>query len=158
MRVSRTAGSGEPATTWSTRGVIVSPVSRAGHKLISGPVWDGHLTAHSERSRGGQHLILNSRGCERIDAGVTPSVACGLGRAPVSAKGWVLAMLARSRAARGSGPATPGWSSPALAWLRQRQRRVRSAPRLSLRPSCLAQENRTRGGGRRHRASITSGQ
>ena len=29
------------------------------------------------------------------DAGVTPSVACGLGRAPVSAKGWVLAMLAR---------------------------------------------------------------
>jgi hypothetical protein len=31
-----------------------------------------------------------------VDAGVTPSVACGLGRAPVSAKGWVLAMLARS--------------------------------------------------------------
>src|SRR4051794_41440370 len=30
-----------------------------------------------------------------IDAGVTPSVACGLGQAPVSAKGWVLAMLAR---------------------------------------------------------------
>ena len=38
--------------------------------------------------------------------GVTPSDACGLGRAPSSAKGWVLAMLARKgELRRGSGPA-----------------------------------------------------
>jgi hypothetical protein len=38
--------------------------------------------------------------------GVTPSDACGLGRASSSAKGWVLAMLARKgELRRGSGPA-----------------------------------------------------
>jgi hypothetical protein len=38
--------------------------------------------------------------------GVTPSAACGLGRAPSSAKGWVLAMLAREgELRRGFGPA-----------------------------------------------------
>jgi len=47
------------------------------------------------------------------------------------------------------------WSSPALAWLRQRRVPVRAAPFSP--PVCLAQENRTRGGGRRHRASITPG-
>jgi len=37
---------------------------------------------------------------------VTPSDACGLGRAASAAKGWVLAMLARKgELRRGSGPA-----------------------------------------------------
>ena len=51
--------------------------------------------ADGEWSRGGQILILNGRRRGRHRRRRPPSVACGLGRAPVSAKGWVLAMLAR---------------------------------------------------------------
>ena len=69
--------------------------------------------------------------------GVTPSDACGLGQASSSAKGWVLAMLARKGGLRrGSGPA---------------QGRAFLSSRL-----CPARGNRTRGGGRRHTADGTS--
>jgi len=47
-----------------------------------------------------------SQGEPVFRVGVTPSAACGLGQAPSSAKGWVLAMLARKgELRRGSGPA-----------------------------------------------------
>jgi hypothetical protein len=50
------------------------------------PVWTGH-----------DHSSLPMLGTESRSgmSGVTPSDACGLGRASSSAKGWVLAMLAR---------------------------------------------------------------
>jgi hypothetical protein len=70
-------------------------------------------------------------------SGVTPSDACGLGRAASSAKGWVLAMLARE-AAR-------------CAWLWSR---ASAAP--FFRPPMPGPANRTRGGGRRHNAGGTS--
>ena len=69
-------------------------------------------------------------------SGVTPSDACGLGRASSSAKGWVLAMLARK-----SGLC------------------VALVPRhcAPFSPAALpGQGNRTRGGGRRHNAGGTS--
>jgi hypothetical protein len=109
------------------------------------------------RRRGDQgHAIFPALpGSSGPMAASPPRSACGLGRAAVAAKGWVLAMLAaKAASARGSGPAPPDGSSPA----RLRQRRVRSAPRLSLRPPMPGQENRTRGGGRRHRASGPPGQ
>ena len=78
-----------------------------------------------------------SRGEPVCRVGVTPSDACGLGRASSSAKGWVLAMLARKgELRRGSGPA------PKRAFLSGRL--------------CPAPGNRTRGGGRRHNAGGTS--
>jgi hypothetical protein len=66
----------------------------------------------------------------------TPSDACGLGRSSSSAKGWVLAMLARKR-----------------------ELRVALVPRESApfsRPPVPGQENHTRGGRRRHNAGGTS--